>query len=102
MNRTTPSRSARFYRHWPDSDSRFVTVGNEAKQGGFVDRMRTAALSFAGDYRSGIWWLRIFGRGVSLHAPWKRPLFSERNGLRWMLRLGAGWRVEWLQRAEVE
>jgi len=45
---------------------------------------------------SGIWWIRVFGRGIALHAPWKRALFSERYGYRKMLRLGFGWRVEWL------
>jgi len=53
-------------------------------------------LTFDGDTSPGIWWFRIFGRGLSLHAPWNRPLFSERNGYRKMLRLGFGWRVEWL------
>lgn len=62
--------------------------------------MRLGPFTGATDRAHGIAWLRIFGRGVVIHAPWNPPLFSERNGLRKVLRL-FGWRIGWL-RAEAE
>jgi hypothetical protein len=57
-----------------------------------------ATLTYGGDIRHGIIFVRVFGYGLALHMPWKAPLFSERNGLRKMW--GAyGWRVEWLRRS---
>ena len=45
------------------------------------------------DWQAGVVWLRIFGYGLSIKAPWWPPLFSERNGFkRPLLKIG-GWRL---------
>lgn len=43
--------------------------------------------------RHGLAWVRVLGRGLSLRAPWNRPLFSERNGLRKPILSKFGWRL---------
>jgi len=45
-------------------------------------------------YRSGIWGIRIGAAYLTLAAPWRRPLYSERkrSGMT-VLPLGKGWRV---------
>jgi hypothetical protein len=43
----------------------------------------------------GVWWFRIFGRGLCLHAPWALELFSERNGYRRVVRVKR-WRITYL------
>lgn len=58
------------------------------------------AYCVAGWRTSGVAWLRVAGYGIAVHAPWSLPLFSERHGMRRMLRVGGGWRIEWLRTCE--
>lgn len=43
--------------------------------------------------RHGLAWLRIGSLGWSVKAPWCRPLFSERNGLRVPIASAFGFRL---------
>jgi hypothetical protein len=57
---------------------------------------------FCGYREEGLWWFRIFGVGIH----WKdvrthKPLFSERNGLTWHLRIGH-WSFGFLKRIKRE
>lgn len=56
-------------------------------------------ICFDGSYSQGIWWIRVFGYGLSLKAPWDKPLFSERNGYTKVIVKFKGWRVFWLRKA---
>lgn len=48
-------------------------------------------------WNSGIFWFRIFGKGLQLRAPWSMYLFSERYGLRKMWPPGQhNWRIGFL------
>ena len=49
-------------------------------------------IAYAGSRESGVWWLRMFGYGVQVKAPWNKPLFSERNGYRKFFPK-RGWRI---------
>lgn len=46
-----------------------------------------------GSWRYGIWWVRFFGRGYVIRAPWNPPLFSERYGHRLPIVILRGWRL---------
>jgi hypothetical protein len=42
----------------------------------------------------GSWWVGLWRWRLILKAPWSEPLFSERYGHTWTLRLGFGWRLQ--------
>lgn len=50
-------------------------------------------MSCAVSVRHGLAWLRIGSLGWSVKAPWCRPLFSERNGLRVPIASAFGFRL---------
>lgn len=50
-------------------------------------------MNYDSNPKYGQWWLRVFGRVITLKAPWCEPLFSERFGIDKPFRLGFGWRL---------
>lgn len=50
-------------------------------------------ISISGRYELGVWTARIGRKGFQLRAPWFKPLYSERNALEPVTRIGFGWRV---------
>lgn len=52
----------------------------------------------SGLYDLGVWNLRFGRKRFQLRAPWFKPLFTERNGLEPVMRLGFGWRIAKSQR----
>jgi hypothetical protein len=52
-------------------------------------------IAYAGDKKYGLWWVRIFGYGLSLKAPWAKRLFSERNGYTKAITI-KGWSLSYL------
>lgn len=50
-------------------------------------------ISWSFDATYGIWWIGLMRWRLIVKAPWNKPLFSERYGYAWHMRLPFGWRV---------
>ena len=55
--------------------------------------MKYILWGWAGSWAWGIWWVRLAGRGVALHASWNEPLFAERYSHKKPLLRLRGWRL---------